>query len=186
MGPCCFCLQVWSNSFICQLNISHPILCQGPIRKHPSTRLHCTAEQIYSNLSSFQTLSCVVELNLICDKIMVDNTIGTVVSQSPRNSNFQTQMYTVWIICDVNVNWYFLMWTIPKESCNGIEFISATQCRLCSRRHWKWGYTQLKAATINHLNVPVTALMFSCTGTQLYNPEFRDEMSLRQQSSFKI
>ena len=33
--------------------------------------------------------------------------------------------------------------------------------------HWKCGYTQLKAATINHLHAPVRALMFDCSGTQI-------------------
>ena len=39
---------------------------------------------------------------------------------------------------------------------------------------------QLKAATINHLlapDPPVTALMFGCSGTQIYDPEGRDEGS---------
>ena len=37
--------------------------------------------------------------------------------------------------------------------------------------------TQLEAATINHLHAPVTALMFGCSGTQIYDPEVRDEGS---------
>ena len=33
--------------------------------------------------------------------------------------------------------------------------------------HWKCGFTQLEAATINHLHNPVKALMFGCSGTQI-------------------
>ena len=39
------------------------------------------------------------------------------------------------------------------------------------------GYTQLEAATVNHLHAPVTALMFDCSGTQVCDPEVRDEGS---------
>ena len=42
-------------------------------------------------------------------------------------------------------------------------------------RHWKCGYTQLEAATINHLHAPVTALTFGCSGAQIYDPEVMDE-----------
>ena len=42
--------------------------------------------------------------------------------------------------------------------------------------HWKCGYTQLQAATINYLHAPVTALMFGCFGTQIPgDPEIRNE-----------
>ena len=42
---------------------------------------------------------------------------------------------------------------------------------------------KLEAATINHLHVPIIALMFGCSGTQIYHPDlchfffiFQDEM----------
>ena len=44
---------------------------------------------------------------------------------------------------------------------------------------WKCGYTQLEAATINHLHAPVTTFIFGCSGTIIYDPEVRDEDSFQ-------
>ena len=74
----------------------------------------------------------------------------------------------------INVNWYFLM--EPSRKSHAIE-MSLFLWRDARWRHWNCGYTQLYAATINHLHVPVTALMFGCSGTQIYDPEVRDEGS---------
>ena len=55
----------------------------------------------------------------------------------------------------MQLNWVYLCGAMPDD---------ATES----------GYTQLEAATINHLHAPVTALMFGCSGTQIYDPEVRD------------
>ena len=36
---------------------------------------------------------------------------------------------------------------------------------------------KVEAATINHLHAPFTVFMFDCSGSQIYDPEFRDEDS---------
>ena len=36
-------------------------------------------------------------------------------------------------------------------------------------------HMQLEDATINNSHVPVTALMFGCSGTQIHDPEVKDE-----------
>ena len=37
--------------------------------------------------------------------------------------------------------------------------------------------THISLATINHLHAPVPTAMFGCSGTQIYDPEVRDEGS---------
>ena len=55
---------------------------------------------------------------------------------------------------------------IAKESCNA-EFIYVALHQI----------TPLEAATINHLHIPVTTLMFGYPGTQIYGHKGRDECS---------
>ena len=38
----------------------------------------------------------------------------------------------------------------------------------------------IEAATVNYLHAAVTSLMFNCSGTQIYDPEVRDEGSGQQ------
>ena len=54
----------------------------------------------------------------------------------------------------------------------------ATQLRAVCSTLKVWLHTARSCvATINHLYAPVTALMFRCSGTRIYDPEVRDEGS---------
>ena len=97
-------------------------------------------------------------------------------SSSITNGHPQHKTY---MLC--NVNWYFL-----REPPQLKRFMQLNYLFLWCKirwRHWKCGYTQLEAATINHLHAPITALMFGCSNTQIYDPEVRDEGSSQPSDS---
>ena len=75
---------------------------------------------------------------------------------------------------------------ILKESCNWIEFISVAQLMPDDTTESVATHSSRLQPTINrllnldmhvHILNPVTALMFGCSGTQIYDSDIRDECS---------